>query len=144
MAQRAASPFWSSASQPGEPARRRTWLLYRPRAQRTCILVAHLSYFLNTCGDLPATSPAFYTCSKNTSISKVGKYLGKRWSNRFQSSATSTYFSNTCANKSADRRVVFETITSHRRRHYLSASWDRMLCFCKSVYFSNTCAKYKS
>ena len=41
------------------PARRRTWLLSRTRAQSTCILVAHLPYFSNTCGDLAAIPHAF-------------------------------------------------------------------------------------
>ena len=61
------------------------------------------------------TTCILHTCSKNTSIAKVGKYLGKRWSKRFRSSTKTTYSSSTCANKSADRRVVFETITFHRR-----------------------------
>ena len=84
-----------------------------------------------------------HTCSKNTSIAKVGKYLGKRWSKRFRSSTKTTYSSSTCANKSADRRVVFETITFPRRIRYIFAPWDHMLCFWYSVYFPNTCAEYK-
>ena len=42
-----------------EHGRRRTWLLSRTRAQSTCILVAHLPYFSNTCGDLAAMPHAF-------------------------------------------------------------------------------------
>ena len=39
--------------------RRRTSLLSRTRAQSTCILVAHLPYFSNTCGHLAAIPHAF-------------------------------------------------------------------------------------
>ena len=123
------------------PARRRTWLLSRTRP------AANLAPFSNTCAKyvhLGSTFAVFlehvwrfsshttcilHTCSKNTSIAKVGKYLGKRWSKRFRSSTKTTYSSSTCANKSADRRVVFETITFHRRIRYIFAPWDRMLCF---------------
>ena len=70
------------------------------------------------------TTCILHTCSKNTSIAKVGKYLGKRWSKRFRSSTKTTYSSSTCANKSADRRVVFETITFHRRIRYIFAPWN--------------------
>ena len=84
-----------------------------------------------------------HTCSKNTSISTLRKYIGKRSSNRISSSTQSAYFSNTCANKSADRLASLETITFLRRIRYFLRHDTACRAFCKLAYFSNTCAKYK-
>ena len=126
------------------PARRRTWLLSRTRAQSTCILVAHLSYFWNTCGDLASISRAFcirvrrihrFRKSENT-LARGGPrdvilQQNRRISRTSVQTKVLTYVPYSKPSLFIEEYVIFS-------RHVTACC-----VFGKSVYFSNKCAKCK-
>ena len=82
-------------------------------AQVGDILIGAMS--LNVSDSALARTDGFYQDSPLVWLAEVNVIIGNYRDYIFPSSTKSTYFSHTCAHKSADRRVVFETITFQRR-----------------------------
>ena len=127
-----------------EHGRRRTWLLSRTHAQSTCILVAHLPYFSNTCGDLAAIPHAF--CIR---VQRIHRF---RKSGNTMASGGPRDFRLQQKRRISRTRVQTKVLTDMSyskpslfiEEYVIFLRHGTACCvFGKSVYFSNTCAKYK-
>jgi len=125
-------------------ARRRTWLLSRTRAQSTCILVAHLSYFWNTCGDLASISRAFCIRVRRIHRFRKSENTLARGGPRDVILQQNRRISRTSVQTKVLTYVPYSKPSLFIEEYVIFLRHGTACCvFGKSVYFSNTCAKYK-
>ena len=127
-----------------QPASSFLGLLSRTRAQSTCILVAHLPYFSNTCGDLAAMSHAFCIRVRRIHrLRKSGNTLASGGSRDFRLQQKRR-ISRTRVQTKVLTDVSYSKPSLFIEEYVIFLRHGTACCvFGKSVYFSNTCAKYK-